>query len=197
MTYFSRLTEIVTCNLNALLAEAADPIAAIRGIVLEMEEGVCGARRSCQTAAANEQRLSTEMDTHRTQIAFWSAKAREELGLRNEERAREALLRKREIEDLIAALQQQQQAAAATREQLQTTLRALEARLADARRKELELAAAVPLADTRLMETAVAAGSLPRRVELEVPVDTQRAAQIEDDLAALRRELEQSSATNS
>ena len=190
MTYFSRLTEIVTCNLNTLLAETVDPIGAIRGIILEMEEGVCGARRSCQTAAANEHRLSTEMDTHRTQVAFWSAKAREELGQRNEDGAREALSRKREIEDLVAALQQQQQAAAATREQLQTTLRALEARLADARRKELELAATVPLTETRLVETLANDGA-QRRVELDVPVDRQRAAQIEDDLEALRRELQQ------
>lgn len=192
MTYFSRLTEIVTCNLNSLLAESADQSQAIREIILEMEEGVGGARRSCQTAASNEQRLTTEMDAHRTQIAFWTAKAREELGKQNEVLAREALLRKREIEDLVAALQQQLAAAAATREQLQTTLRALEARLADARRKELELAAVVPLTDTKMLDAqSTAMGSAPRRVELGVPVDQQRAAQIEDDLEALRRELQQ------
>lgn len=192
MTYFSRLTEIVTCNLNSLLAESADQSQAIREIILEMEEGVGGARRSCQTAASNEQRLTTEMDAHRTQIAFWTAKAREELGKQNEILAREALLRKREIEDLVAALQQQLAAAAATREQLQTTLRALEARLADARRKELELAAVVPLTDTKLLDAqSTAMGTAPRRVELDLPVDKQRAAQIEDDLEALRRELQQ------
>ncbi len=192
MTYFSRLTEIVTCNLNNLLAEAADPAVAIREIIQEMEEGVGGARRSCQTAATNEQRLSTEMDGHRTQISFWTAKAREELGRNNEVAAREALLRKREIEDLLAALQQQLQAAAATREQLQTTLRALEARLADARRKEHELAATTALQDTAVLDQqSTAMGSSPRRADLDVPVDRQRAAQIEDDLEALRRELQQ------
>lgn len=191
MAYFSRLTEIVTCNLTSLLADSADPAAAIREIVQEMEEGVGGARRSCQTAASNEHRLSTEMDAHRTQIAFWAAKAREELGKQNEVLAREALLRKREIEDLMAAVQQQLQAAAATREQLQTTLRALEARLADARRKEYELAAVTPLTDTEVLDAQpTAMGSHPRHVELEVPIDKQRAAQIEDDLEALRREMQ-------
>ncbi len=191
MAYFSRLTEIVTCNLTSLLADSADPAAAIREIVREMEEGVGGARRSCQTAASNEHRLSTEMDAHRTQIAFWAAKAREELGKQNEVLAREALLRKREIEDLMAAVQQQLQAAAATREQLQTTLRALEARLADARRKEYELAAVTPLTDTEVLDAQpTAMGSHPRHVELEVPIDKQRAAQIEDDLEALRREMQ-------
>lgn len=188
MTYFSRLTEIVTCNLNDILVEAPDPIAAIRDIILEMEEGVNGARRSCQTAAANEHRLTTEMDAHRTQIAFWTARAKEELGKQNESQAREALLRKREIEDLVAALQQQLQAASATREHLQTTLRALEARLADARRKELDLTS-TPMAETRMLDTQSSSGAAPRRTELELPIDEQRAAQIEDELEALRREM--------
>lgn len=189
MTYFSRLTEIVTCNLNEILAEAANPAGVIHEIILEMEEGVSGARRSCQTAASNEHRLTTEMDAHRTQIAFWTAKAKEELGKQNETDARAALLRRREIEDLVAALQQQHQAATATREHLQTTLRALEARLADARRKEMEIAATEPLTDTRVMETQPASSAAPRRVELDVPIDEQRAAQIEDELEALRREM--------
>lgn len=189
MTYFSRLTEIVTCNLNTILADAADPIGAIREIILEMEDGVSGARRSCQTAASNEHRLTTEMDAHRTQIAFWTAKAKEELTRQNDVQAREALHRKREIEDLVAALQQQQQAAAATREHLQTTLRALEARLADARRKEFELASSAPLVETRFLDTQAAGSVTPRKVELDIPVDEQRAAQIEDELEALRREM--------
>ena len=192
MTYFSRLTEIVTCNLNSMLAESADQSTAIREIIQEMEEGVGGARRSCQTAASNEHRLITEMDAHRTQIAFWNAKAREELGQQNDELAREALLRKREIEDLLAALQQQLQAATTTRDHLQTTLRALEARLADARRKECELAAVTSLNDTDVLDAqSTVISSSPRRVELEFPIDEQRAAQIEDDLEALRREMRQ------
>lgn len=190
MTYFSRLTEIVTCNLNTILADVADPLAAIREIILEMEEGVSGARRSCQTAAANEHRLTTEMDAHRTQIAFWTARAKEELTKQNEVQAREALLRKREIEDLVAALQQQQQAATLTREHLQTTLRALEARLADARRKELELASPTPLVETRFLDTQPAGSTPARKVELDIPIDEQRAAQIEDELEALRKELQ-------
>lgn len=193
MTYFSRLTEIVTCNLTELLADSSDQPTAIREIIHEMEEGVAGARRSCQTAAANEHRFATEIDAHRTQIAFWTAKARAELGQQNEELAREALLRKRELEDLVAALRQQFDAAVLTREQLQTTLRALEARVADARRKEHDLTEATTLLDTRLADTQSSPSEAAlRRVELEMPIDKQRAAQIDDDLESLRRELQQS-----
>lgn len=186
MTYFSRLTEIVTCNIQSLLTEAVDPIAALREIIREMEEGVAGARRSCQTAGNNEQRLNGEIDAHRTQIALWSARAKEELGRNQDALARQALLRKRELEDVIAALQQQLQAATATREQLQTTLRALEVRLADAKRKEAELSSKTAMTDTELMETRPAT---VRAVVLDVSIDERRAAEIDDELAALRREL--------
>ena len=53
MTYFSRLTDIVTCNLTRLLAEADDTVAALQEIIAEMEAGMAGARRSMQTAQGN------------------------------------------------------------------------------------------------------------------------------------------------
>ena len=45
MSYFSRLTDIVTCNLTELLAREADPAAALEGIIAEMQEGLAGAKR--------------------------------------------------------------------------------------------------------------------------------------------------------
>ena len=197
MSYFSRLTDIVTCNLTELLAREAVPLDALRRIILEMEEGVSGARRSVATAAAAEARLAAEMNEHRTQIAYWTAKAREELGLGHEDQARFALLRKREIDDLIAGLQQQQAAATATREHLATTLRALEARLAETRRKQQALidqtAGAAGPADTDFQtggETGIK-GAARAGVEQPgaSPYDKARAAQIEAELDALRREL--------
>ena len=61
MNYFSRLTDIVTCNLNEMLAREADPAAALRKIITEMEAGLAGARRSVATAAANGERLGKEV----------------------------------------------------------------------------------------------------------------------------------------
>lgn len=104
MSYFSRLTDIVTCNLSHLLAEAADPAAAIVEIIKEMEEGLTGAQRSVRTARASEESLRQEIDAHRVQVEMWTAKAREHLQSGAEADARQSLLRKREVEDLIAGL---------------------------------------------------------------------------------------------
>ncbi|OYW12935.1 MAG: hypothetical protein B7Z55_17700 [Planctomycetales bacterium 12-60-4] len=116
MSYFSRLTDIVTCNLGDLLTRADDPKVAIQQLIAEMEEGLFGARRSVKTAADNEHRLYLEIQGHREQSESWSNKARESLRGQRDVEARQALLRKREVDDLIAGLQQQHGAAVATRQ---------------------------------------------------------------------------------
>lgn len=136
MSYFSRLTDIVTCNLSALLAEAVDPAAALREIIAEMREGLAGAQRSVATATASETRLAGEIDGHHQQAAQWDAKARSELTVGRDSEARICLLRKREVHDLIAGLEQQHRAAKATKDHLSTMQRALEARLAEALRRQ-------------------------------------------------------------
>lgn len=135
MPYFSRLTDIVTCNLTALLEGAPDPAAALAEIVREIEEGVSGANRSATTAARNAARLAAEIDEQRQQVEYWMSQARKHLADQDDDMARQALFRKREVEDLVAALIDQQRAAEATREHLTTMLHALQARLADAERR--------------------------------------------------------------
>jgi phage shock protein A len=176
MTYFSRLTDIVTCNLTDLLTEADDPIATLDEIVLEMEEGLAGARRSVNTAAKNAERLRAEIDAHRNQVTIWKESARQALVAGREDEARIALSRKQELEDVAAGLEQEYGAAVATRGHLETTLRALQARLMDARRKRAELTG-----DTLPEE--------PAAISAEPAPLGGRNRSIEDELAALKREI--------
>jgi len=176
MTYFSRLTDIVTCNLTDLLKEADDPIATLDEIVLEMEEGLAGARRSVNTAAKNAERLRNEIEAHRNQVAIWKESARQAVAAGREDEARIALSRKQELEDVAAGLEQEYGAAVATRDHLETTLRALQARLTDARRKRAELTGDLLPEEpaTRYAEPESLSG---------------RNRSIEEELAALKREL--------
>jgi len=178
MSYFSRLTDIVTCNLSQLLAEAKDPHAAIEQILREMEEGLAGARRSVTTATNNENRLSGEMQQHRQQADDWANQAKEHLRNSAEGPARQCLLRKREVEDLLAGLQQQHQSAVATREHLSTMHRALEARMAEALRKR-----------ATLRGESDPAAALPLDVVEAAPFGMERHSQVDAELEALKREL--------
>ena len=184
MSHFSRLTDIVTCNLTALLAEAEDPQSTLREIISEMEEGMAGANRSAATAAANEERIRNELDEHREQITNWTNKAKDELSAGHEDRARQSLSRKQEIEDLIAGLEQHHKAAVATRDHMNTTLRALDARLADARRRQFEWDAGPETAARPTEESRESSSDFFSRSRTE---------QIDVELAALKRELEDES----
>src|SRR5262245_61924023 len=187
MSFFSRLSDIVSCRLDDLLADAHDAGTALGRMISEIEEGLAGARRSVQSAGAAEQRLQTELVERQGQAAFWGKNAREELAAGRENSARQSLLRKRETEDLAAGIQQQLAAATSTREHLSTTLRAIEARLAEAQRRQREF---------RESDTLLAA---PKRAEAPssgttstAAVDRTRAAEIDAELEALRREMDQS-----
>lgn len=179
MSYFSRLTDIVTCNLTEILAQESDPQAAIQSIVKEMEDGLAGANRSVNTANGSVAKLNREIGEHQTQADNWMELAKAELQKGNEAGARTALMRKQEIEDVVAGLEQQHAAAIATRDHLQTMLRALEARLTEARRK------------LRQLEQGLA--EEPQSTNLNEPeddfseADGSRADQVEAELNALKK----------
>ena len=175
MTYFSRLSDIVSCNLTELLAQAADPAATLRQLISEMEEGLAGARRSVQAAAKSVERLQCETGEHKAQWQFWMQQARDEVAAGREQEARESLRRKRELEDLLEGLDQQLAAAVSTHEHLQKMHRAIEARVAETRR--------------RLEGDTGDAPSPTGSADSRWSSDPAREAQIEEELAALRREV--------
>ena len=174
MPYFSRLTEIVTCNLTALLDGATDREATLEEIIGEMQEGISGAQRSVRTAGNNVTKVECEISDQLIQSGEWMSKARQALENNREDLARQALSRKKEVENLIAGLEQQLHAAVSTRDHLKTTLHALEARLSDAQRRRTK----EPEED----------GSTMMYREETILVSA-HADSVEEALAALRREL--------
>ena len=179
MAYFSRLTDIVTCNLTKLLEEADDPQAALAEIIAEMESGLAGARRSMKTAGEREASLVAEVEEHREKIDHWGGQARQSLQAGAEDQARLALVRKHEAESLVEGLEVELKAARETCAHLTRTYRALEARLNEAQRRQSSL----PVDDADAAEEAPA--------ETAREQDASLASEIDDELAALKRELGQ------
>lgn len=136
MTFFSRLTDIITTNLTALLQEAANPTAALKQMISELEAAVKSARNSASQALSKAQGLKAELDQYQKQMQFWNQKARDAVELNRDDLARRALSRRRELVDLSGALEQQYASAQRMVENLKTTLRAVEARLSEAIRMQ-------------------------------------------------------------
>ncbi|MCA8996343.1 MAG: PspA/IM30 family protein [Planctomycetaceae bacterium] len=180
MPYFSRLTDIVTCNLSSILAKADDPASALAEMISEMNEGAAGADRSVQAAIANVVRIESEIGELRQAADQWVKRATEALRSNDESAARTALERKQEVEDLIAGLEQQLQAAVSTRDHLQTMRNALQARLSDARRR---------LEDLRGEEFPEATPPKPSSPP-PTSSNTSQSSRIDAELAALKQQLQ-------
>lgn len=180
MPYFSRLTDIVTCRLSEILDRVPDPLAALPEIIREMEEGIQGAMRSVRTSSDNVARLEGEIAEQRASAADWRNQAKDALGSGQDDDARLALLRKREVEDLIAGLEQQLNAAIATQTHLKTMLHALEARMADARRRLAELDCGIPSPGERAANAST---------DWDASARSRSLSDVESELESLRREL--------
>lgn len=167
MPYFSRLTDIVTCNLSALLKDCDNPSEVLEEVVREMTEGLAAAERSVRTAKANEERIREEIAEHKIEIGNWLAAAKTSIESGNDVEARNSLMRKREVEDLIKGLDQQLASAEGTREHLTTTWHALTARMSDAQRRLAELSGTPAPPEPRLPPELVD-DEITREIEAEL-----------------------------
>jgi phage shock protein A len=180
MPHFNRLTDIVTCNLTAILEDAADPAVVLNEVIGEIREGIAGAERCVTTASRNASRIESEINEQRQALDGWIGEARKQLESGQDDRARQSLFRKREVADLISALEEQHRAATATRDHLTTTLNALQARLVDAQRRLGDLHA-VPRAAAQIEDADSPA--------IEAATDDLRRREIETELEELRKSM--------
>jgi phage shock protein A len=177
MTYFSRLTDIITCNLSDLILRSDDPREAIKMIIAEIKQGIGSAERSLQTAERQVRRLDHEISETHTEIVRWDTKARSALEDNNEGEARICLIRRKESRDLHAGLEQQKQTAITTLQHLQTTYKALQARLCDAERRQA-------LPDHQLTTAQILGTGLDDNITATTDQE-----EIESELSLLKREM--------
>lgn len=173
MPHFTRLTEIVTCNLSALINSAEDPHTALEEIIGEIEEGIRGAERSVRTASNRVTEIECQIGEQQVQSGEWKTKAMQALENQREDLARHALSCRKQVENLIAGLEQNLSASISTRDHLKTTLHALQARLAEAVRKR----------------TTTPQQELEPERPYREEVLLAKSDDVEEELAALRREM--------
>ena len=150
MGIVSRVSDIIAANLNALLDRAEDPEAMLLQVVREMEAGLVQARRSAAVAVAAERQLRRERDDHRAAADQWTSRARNAVVAARDDLARRALARKQEHVALARGLAEQHTEVERTAESARTALHALEARLAEARRRQRSLIARHRTAQVRV-----------------------------------------------
>lgn len=146
---FKRINDVITANLNDLVDRVEDPERMIKQLIREMEENVNSAREGVIDAVASEKQLARELDNQRRQTGEWHERARRALEAGNEALAREALMRKKEHDSIVANLETSWESARRTSERLKAQLRALEMKLEEARLKKGSLVARQRAAQAR------------------------------------------------
>ena len=97
MGIFSRFSDIINANINAMLDKAEDPKKLIRLLIQEMEETLVELRCGAAKHIAQRKELEAQLNRARQQVNDWTAKAELAISKGREDLARSALVQKQQI----------------------------------------------------------------------------------------------------
>jgi phage shock protein A len=150
MGVFSRISDIVNSNINAILDRAQDPEKIIRLIIQEMEDTLVEVRSSTVKTIAERKELERKIATVAHDRDEWQAKAELALTKGREDLAKGALqIKTRLAQDLDVLERQMQQIEDALAKQTDD-VRTLQNKLADAKAREATMVARHQTATNRL-----------------------------------------------
>ena len=136
MGIFTRVRDIISANLNAMLDKAEDPEKLIRLMIKEMEDTLVEIKASCAGAMAAKKKIERDCQTVETRAGQWGEKAQLAVDKGREDLAREALMQKRGYTDRSAALQKERAECEALIRQYQDDMSQLENKLGSVREKQ-------------------------------------------------------------
>lgn len=139
MGIFSRFTDIINSNINALLDQAEDPKKMIRLIIQEMEETLVEVRSSCARIIADKKETARRAQRLQDEAVEWEKKARLAISKNREDLARAAISEKNAVVEEAALVSSELEALDIHLETLNDEVSQLQAKLDDARAKQKTL----------------------------------------------------------
>ena len=104
MGVFSRLTDIINSNLNAMLDRAEDPEKIVRLIIQEMEDTLVEVRTAAAKSIAEKKELTRKVGQFQAAQSDWEAKAELAVAKGREDLAKGALLAKTRAAETVEVL---------------------------------------------------------------------------------------------
>ena len=150
MSVFSRLTDIVNANLNAMLDKAEDPEKMVRLIIQEMEGTLVEVRTTSARAIADKKELSRRQASLREEAAGWERKAELAVRKARDDLARAALAERNKAAAAAEALAAELELLDGTLSRLGSDIAALEAKIKDAKVRRNAITLRGQAAETRL-----------------------------------------------
>lgn len=139
MGVFSRLSDIVNSNLNAMLDRAEDPQKIVRLIIQEMEDTLVEVRANAARAIADKKEISRKRDEFKKRASEWESKAEIAIRKERDDLARGAIAAKRKAEEMIELLDKELETIDQSVSKTNDDLSKLQAKLKEARAKQRSL----------------------------------------------------------
>jgi phage shock protein A len=150
MGIFSRFTDIVNSNINAILDKAEDPEKLVRLMIQEMEDTLVEVRSTAARAIADRKEITRTLQALDKEAEDWQAKAELALDKNRDDLAKAALGEKARVATAADSLRHQQKVIGDGLDKLNDDIVRLEEKLVDAKTRQQALFARHQTASRRL-----------------------------------------------
>ncbi len=216
MGIFSRFTDIVNSNINALLDKAEDPEKMVRLIIQEMEDTLVEVRSASAKTLANKKDITSQITKLEAEAQDWQSKAELALSKDREDLARAALQEKKKCVEHAEVLKDELKLIDEQIGKLQGEISQLQDKLADAKARQKTIIMRQKTASSRLevkktldsskvddamgrfeqyerkiddLESQVDAYDLGKKTLADEFADLESDNKIDDELAALKKKV--------
>jgi len=141
MGIFSRLSEIINSNINAMLDKAENPEKMVKLMIHEMEDTLTEVKSAAAEVVADRIRLTRLVEAENKRKQDWESKAQLAINKGREDLAREALEQKLESQRKADGLEKRLSEVENLVKQYQTDISRLEEKMASARARQRSLIA--------------------------------------------------------
>ena len=135
MGIFHKLSTVFKSNINDLISRAENPEKMLNQIILDMRDQLAKAKREVAAAIADERKLKAQLEDEVKQTRDWEHRAMLAVREGRDDLAKQALVRQQEHAGRAQMLQQTWQQQAAETEKLKNSLRQLNDKIEEAKRK--------------------------------------------------------------
>ena len=135
MSIFTKLSTVIKSNINDLISRSENPEKMLNQIILDMRDQLAKAKREVAAAIADERKLLASLDAEVKQMRQWEHRALLAVKEGRDDLAKQALVRQQEHKERASTFDETWRAQAAETEKLKGSLRQLNDKIEEAKRK--------------------------------------------------------------